>query len=96
MINMHKIKLLASALMVFAIGVIGTSLTLADGQDHKFNNYGQFNPKYVGSSDGQMLLECEKHGLVYNYDLKQCQTQYEWRMHEAQKQGSVDGSEARD
>ena len=38
----------------------------------QFEKYGQFAPKYVAYSHMEMLLECERHNLVYDYEESQC------------------------
>jgi hypothetical protein len=37
-----------------------------------FLTEGQYDPKYMEYDDYEMLLECEKHGLSYNYEKGVC------------------------
>ena len=41
-------------------------------KSHQFEKHGQFAPKYVAYSHMEMLLECERHNLVYDYEESQC------------------------
>ena len=61
---------------IVALGIFMLGITIAKEQ-HKvdqFFEYGQYSPKYVTYSDEDMLHECEKHDLIYNYEEGICNT----------------------
>ncbi|MCK5848504.1 MAG: hypothetical protein KAH01_04845 [Caldisericia bacterium] len=80
---MHKIYTLILILIAFASGLtIGMNHSQTQFNPHKINNskvsklqfqeLGQYDPKYMAYSDQQMLEECEKYDMVYDYENGQC------------------------
>ena len=62
----------ALPLAVFAGLLVEMQKQDVQWKTNKFIEYGQFAPKYVAFSHEEMMFECDKRNLVYDYEESQC------------------------
>ena len=58
-----------------------------DQETKEFNDNGQFTQIYHSFNHEEMLLECEKYDLIYDYEDSECMTHKEWEELNNQYQG---------
>ena len=93
-----KIKDILYGIVIMSAGLISMMILVKVYKDYQFERdqqifltQEQYRPIYMMFSDDAMLKECEKHGLVYNYDDTTCVTEQEWELLEAEQEQYLKG-----
>jgi hypothetical protein len=87
-----KITRIVLATIILALMIIvGYELIMSDYGISKFDTeqfmkYNQYDTKYIAYSHEDMMLLCEKHDLIYDYEEGECISELQWDIYESQKE----------
>lgn len=77
--------------LMFAIVLListGTIVYIKVTGQKMFLDVGQYNDKYNAYTDEEMLYECEKYELIYDYDNAECVTISNWNQNNTERKGT--------
>ena len=76
---MKKIYLLTALLTVILLEATAYNKHKSKTEANEyFNLYGQYDEKYITYNDEQMLDECDRHNLIYDFEAGECMSEEEW------------------